>query len=423
MRNFRSIAACCVTLALAAAHAQQVTLSRVVFTGDPDHSQQELLAFSGLKPGPSTQQAVQDAAQRLGDTGLYDEVNFASQGPVLTYTLRPAAVVYPVAFSNFVWWKDVDLDAAIQKQVPLYRRDRLPKSGTVHDAVVEALKTLVAQQGVSAPSIDALLTDAAGQKGRYTLTFEITSPAVRVHSFALEQSSPSMQPKLQMPIAALIGERWNQQAFSALLDSRAGEAYRDEGYLDVAIGQPQFRAPAVTADSIDLDITATVTEGAQFRISHLDWADTAVLTAARFSKIADLKPGDIASARQYRNTLQEVRTAYSAQGYLAARVSATPQFDRNAHTVAYALAVEPGPQYHFKSVLWAGLTEAQTAAFQARWKLAPGTVFDDRYPMTFLHENATLFPPGAVPSTQIQVNPADQTVLVTIAFKPRVASR
>ena len=31
------------------------------------------------------------AAQRLNDTGLFDEVTFQAYGPVLTYTLKPGS--------------------------------------------------------------------------------------------------------------------------------------------------------------------------------------------------------------------------------------------------------------------------------------------------------------------------------------------
>ncbi len=58
--------------------AQTRILRQISFTGAPAYSQAELLAFTGLKPGSSaTQQQVEDAAQRLGDTGLFEEVNFS----------------------------------------------------------------------------------------------------------------------------------------------------------------------------------------------------------------------------------------------------------------------------------------------------------------------------------------------------------
>lgn len=223
MLHFRSVAVLFLSLSVssALADAQQVTLSRIEFSGDTVHSPQELLAVSGLKPGPSTQQAVQDAAQRLNDTGLFDEVNFSSQGTVLTYTLKPAAgsTMYPGRFSNFVWWDDTALDAALRKQVPLYRVSELPLTGTVHDAVIEALKNLVAQKGIPTPAVIAVPVASRPGGKPDSLAFQISLPSVRVHSLSLTGSSPAMEPKLKVPLAALTGEPWDEIAFPGLIDS------------------------------------------------------------------------------------------------------------------------------------------------------------------------------------------------------------
>jgi outer membrane protein assembly factor BamA len=157
MRFFRApaVALLCLCASTSHTHAQQVVLSQINFVGDPAHTQAELLAYSGLKAGNSTQQEVQDAAQRLGDSGLFEDVNFASNGTILTYTLKPAPAntMLPVRFSNFVWWDDKDLTAALQARVPLYHGGPVPLSGNVRDSIATALKGIVAEKGVPDPSV------------------------------------------------------------------------------------------------------------------------------------------------------------------------------------------------------------------------------------------------------------------------------
>ena len=74
MRTLSSLLSLCLLAPCAWLHCQTGILPAVTFTGAPEYSQAELLAFSGLKPGKSSsQQQMDDAAQRLSYTGLFDE--------------------------------------------------------------------------------------------------------------------------------------------------------------------------------------------------------------------------------------------------------------------------------------------------------------------------------------------------------------
>ena len=90
-RVFPVLAAVCLCAFSILLFAQTRVLREIFFPGAPGYSQAELLAFTGLKPGGSaTQQQLDDAAQRLNDTGLFDEVNFAGNDKGIVYTLKPA---------------------------------------------------------------------------------------------------------------------------------------------------------------------------------------------------------------------------------------------------------------------------------------------------------------------------------------------
>jgi len=144
-----------------------------------------------------------------------------------------------------------------------------------------------------------------------------------------------------------------------------------------------------------------------------------VLSPADFAKDADLKQGAIASARGLRNTLLGVEIAYSRQGYLQAKATAPPQMDRTAHTVGYSISVDPGPQYHFKTIRWSGLTESQIQNLQSRWKMSPGSVYDATYPLKFVQQNSTQVPSGMKPGLEVRANPTDNTVDLVMAFNLR----
>jgi outer membrane protein assembly factor BamA len=405
----------CLLAFAASAFAQQVTLSRIKFVGDDTHTQAQLLAASGLRFGPSTVQAVQEAAQRLGDTGMFEDVNFSSNGPELTFALKPASKnMFPARFTNFLWWDDKDLNAVLEQQIPLYRSDAVPIDGNLRDAISAALKDLVAAKGVPTPSVTSLPHAQSGHLD--SIAFSIATPQVIVRSVHLDQASPALLSKLQPVLAELSNQPWDSVHFLDLVDSRVGDTYRNNGYLDVAIGNLQHSEPAVTGDTIGLDVTASVNEGPVYRVSQLNWPGTPVLSSSDFLKQSLLKPGAVASVSDFNLTIHAIEVAYSAQGYIAAKVGAPPQLDRAAHLVAYTITVDPGPQYHVKSIQWSGLPPDQQQALASQFRMKAGDIVDATYFQNFLRQHMDLLRQGYRPGINARANLADHTVDLTLVF-------
>jgi outer membrane protein insertion porin family len=407
----------CLLAFAASAFGQQVTLSQIKFVGDDTHTQAQLFAASGLKFGPSTVQAVQDATQRLGDTGMFESVNFATNGSELTFTLKPAAskTMLPARFTNFLWWDDKDLNAVLAKQIPLYRSDAVPIDGNLRDAISAALKDLVAAKGVPTPSVTSI--PSAPQPGNPpSIAFSIATPRVIVRSVHLDQASPALLSKLQPVLAELSNQPWDSIHFLDFVDSRVGDTYRNNGYLDVAISNLQHSEPAVTGDTIGLDVTASVNEGPVYRVSQLNWPGTPVLSSGDFLKQSLLKPGAVASVNDLHLTLHAIEVAYSAQGYIAAKVDAPPQLDRTARLVSYSFSVAPGAQYHVKSIQWSGLPPDQQQALASQFRIKPGDIYDATYFLNFVRQHADLLRQGYRPGINTRANPADHTVDLTLVF-------
>lgn len=393
LRVWPVFAAVCLWVPAGSLCAQTRVLPEVSFTGAPAYSQAELLAFTGLKPGGSaTQQQAEDAAQRLNDTGLFDEVNFTGNDKGIVFTLKPAAAnaVLPVRFGNFVWWQDEEIERTLKARVPLYRADAVPTAGNMRDNIAAALTAMLAEKGVAGATVGSRPGSAGAGSPLNHVVFAIDSPAVIIRSLTLVDASPGMQAKLERVIRDVSGHQWDKDASYPDIASRVGDVYRNDGYLDITVTKQERSAPVITATNIGLDVTATLSEGAQYHVAQLAWAGSEMLSAADFKKQATLKVGDPASPNALRETLHLLTNAYGAKGYLDAKVEAPPVIDRSAHQVAYSISVESGPQYHFRSVTWPSVSEAQAKAFDAAWQLKPGDVYDSTYPMKFLGANAML---------------------------------
>ena len=400
-------------------YAQTRVLRDISFTGAGVYSQAELLAFTGLKPGGSaTQQQIEDAAQRLGDTGLFDEVTFSGNDRGITYALKPAtaSAMLPARFGNFVWWPDEDIQGVLKARVPLYRADAVPTAGNMRDSIAAALTAMLADKGMAGARVGSRLGSAGPGRPVDHVVFAIDSPAVIIRSLKLVDASARMQAELERIIRDMIGHQWDEDASYPDIASRVGDVYRNDGYLDIAVTEQEHSAPVVTAENIGLDVTATLNEGAQYRVSRLAWPGSEMMPAADFSRRATLKVGDPASPAALRETLHLLTDAYGAHGYLDAKAVAPGEIDRAAHQVAYSISVESGPQYRFRSVTWPSVSEAQAKAFYAAWQLKPGDVYDSTYPQRFLEQNAMLRSQGYRMNVMLRRDRSALTVDLSITF-------
>ncbi len=147
MRNFRLffVALCVAALTLPA--CGQIVAKKITFAGVPQ-SQTELLAYTGLAPlKPLSHDAVQAAAQKLMDTGLFGDINFKYDGTELLYTLTPGTdAMPPVRYVNFPWWDDASLNAALAAKVTLFHGE-LPQESSLLQPVIDALEADGGREG------------------------------------------------------------------------------------------------------------------------------------------------------------------------------------------------------------------------------------------------------------------------------------
>ncbi len=371
--------------------AQTFKLPAITFAGAPAFSPDDLLKVSGLHPGgTSTQAEVQAAAQHLSDTGLFADIHFESNAKGLVYTLKPMPSnnLLPASFPNLVWWAPEELTAALEARVPLYT-GVVPISGNMQDNITAALKAMVAEKGVTA-NIVAIPSAAQPGATPTAIAFEIDTPEVRIHSLTIAQAPPAMQPKLDKVVKDQTGKLFEQDPTRAAITSMITEVYRNEGYLDAAVISVTHAAPQITPTSIDVDLTATISEGEPYRLTQLTWPGSDIMSAADFNKQVKLKPEDIASQQALRESLAPLARAYYAKGFQDAKIQAPATLDRATHHVAYTIRVVPGDQYRLHTVKAVGLSDDQRKQFDSAWHMNAGDFYDINYMTEFLKKNSSL---------------------------------
>lgn len=367
--------------------AQQFPVKNIVFTGYSQATKSELLATSELKEGaPLTQPQMQAAAKRLNDTGMFSSVSFECVGQTLNIGLQPAEGFLPVHYQNFPWWDEKTLNEQVHARVPLFHGE-LPPVSQLKDQVAAALTSMVAEQQHLEANIHGMLLSDPSNKP-IAIGFTIEVPRVVVGDIQLQGVSTQEAAAVESVTHVMTGERYFRDQSISTLEASLGTHYRNQGYLDATFSLASSREPIVDSQGIHVPIHVAVTEGAQYHIGALQLASGVLMPQETFQKYARLHPGDVASEEHLRQTIAIVGSPYQVQGYIRAKVSATPTKHPAEHTVDYLISVTPGDVYRLRSVKFENLNDVQLAEVTKAWKLAAGAAYDASYPVFFLKKNA-----------------------------------
>jgi len=105
---------CVAQVPKATAPPDHFLLSQINATGSQRYSKADIVAALQLKTGTQvSQKDLQDASQRLGNSGLFQlvkyEFGWQGNGVVATFDLADATSFVPVGFENFVWFTPGEL--------------------------------------------------------------------------------------------------------------------------------------------------------------------------------------------------------------------------------------------------------------------------------------------------------------------------
>ncbi|HVK51680.1 MAG TPA: outer membrane protein assembly factor BamA [Pseudoxanthomonas sp.] len=127
--------------------------------------------------------------------------------------------------------------------------------------------------------------------------------------------------------------------------------YLDRGYVDFNLDSTQV---AISPDKRDMFITASITEGEQYKVSEVKVTGDTVLPKENVERMVIVKPGQIFSRRLLEMTSDSVTATLGNVGYAFAQVNPIPQVDREKRTVAINFQVVPGPRVNVRRILFKG---------------------------------------------------------------------
>ncbi len=320
------VAVVCIWIAQAAI-AQNFTFNQVVVEGNARIESATILAQAGISRGQTvTAGQLNDAAQNIRATGLFESVEVVPQGNTLTIRVSEFPTISRISFEGNSRASDDQLDAVIGS------RERRVYSPTQAEADVAAISRVYAEQGrVNATVSPSIIRRA---DNRVDLVFTIVEGGlteierisfVGNRTFGESRLRRVLESKQAGLFRVLVGRDTFVQdriAFDrrVLTDFYQSRGFIDFRVLDVDVGLTRARDAYL--------ITFTVQEGQPFTIANVSVSsELPEADAAAFRAAAVLAQGDTYNPNAVDNDIARMERLAIRQGINFLRVE--PKITRN----------------------------------------------------------------------------------------------
>jgi outer membrane protein insertion porin family len=361
------------------------------------------------------------AAQRLVDTGYFDDVTAFLEGRATAMTINfmlkptPREHMLHVGYQNFIWLTHTEIEAAILTKSPLflgYLPEGSPIQDTLNAALTEALTAKGVRAAVAYQTVEPTLRHPVRE-----IEFRVTSPEIAVANVKLAGVSQELVPFVQKSVNSTAHKPYLAEPEGLTTADQILTPLFDAGYIQATLSDVSVTPSATPTGGIGIVVAATLNPGEVYRVSGITFAGAPLLSAEAFGETAKLHAGDIASRKALLDTLAPLDAAYRRQGYMDMTIVAKPTLDAAAHTVAYDVTFSPGEQYRIKDLTVNNLDATAQASFDRAFSMKAGELYNPDYVANFLGQKKTLAAiAGYTGNYTAYAHPVTHTVDLVISY-------
>jgi outer membrane protein assembly factor BamA len=382
-RNLAVALAATLVSTAVAVQAQQFIPKSIQFQGDPEYTNDEMLAASGLRKSVVLNYAQMNAVSKvLMDTGMFASLTFKFDGQDLIFQLTPADRFLTIHFDNLPLTPGPDLDGKLHQQLPLFH-GKIPSEGGTQEQVRAILEKMLEQQGVKATVV---ASPGADPKTHHvdSVHFSIASPPVLVDVKRIDGALPDFLEKLNSIAKQAAKLPYDTDSSAADIERVFTVFYQDRGYAAVKVEAVREGEIVSDASAITVPFVVKITEGRVYKLGSVHMPEGAPVTQAEISKTLTATPSGPVDGVRVRSLWGLIVNHYHAKGYLDCKLTPTPQFDESTTTVNYNVAIEPGPVYHLGFVKFDNVSDELRTFLIRNWQMLPGEPFNESYVASFI---------------------------------------
>jgi outer membrane protein assembly factor BamA len=418
------VSVCLLAFSLPMLAQRTYVAGKIIFKNPGEFTQNELETVMGMHVGDSFKQDdLNAAAQRLSDSGYFDNVGGALEGMTnkinVTIDLNPSthAELLHAGFHNFIWLTPQEITTALRDKLPLYR-GYLPEVGGQMEKADEVLMAALAANGVTA-SVQHETIEPSLEHPERVVEFVIVKPSIKVSNVKLAGVSESHVPYLQKSVNATAKTSYNAGLAGKSTVVSILEPLLDAGYVNATLSDVEVTPTTGSDGNITVVMASTLSADGVYHVGTISFAGAPLMSAEEFAAGAKLHAGDVASHKLLMGTIAPLDAAYRRKGYMDVIASATPTLDKAALKVDYAVTLVPGEPYHLREVMTQGLEgDAQAKSeFDRSLLMKTGDLYNPYAIIDALKKDAA--PPALRPYSatfKAQADPATHVVDVLITF-------
>jgi outer membrane protein insertion porin family len=337
-----------------------------------------VFSYLPVKVGETmTDEKAQQALRTLYATGFFKDVRLDEQNDVLVVIVEERPAIAQVDFSGN---KEFDSKALgrVMDEIGL-APGRIFDRSVLSNAEQE-LKRQYLARGYYAAQVQTTVTPL--ERNRVAINFTINEGQIAKIRAINIVGNHTFKEKDLLDLLTLRPPGWltwytkddqySKQKLAGDLETLRSY-YLNRGYLDFRIDSTQV---SITPDKRDIYITINITEGDKYTVSHIGLAGRLLLPEKELEKLVTLKPGDVFSREKLTESTKAITDRLGNDGYAFANANAIPQVDKEKHTVAFTIMIDPGRRVYVRRINISGNTKTRDEVIRREMRQLEGAYYD-----------------------------------------------
>ena len=307
------------------------------------------------------ERTLADAARRLFETGLFDDVSLAREGDVLVIQVVERPTIARLNIEGNEQIADADLRRGL-KEAGLSEGQVLQLSTL--EEIQRELESVYQAQGRYSSRIDTTVNRI--DEGRVQVDINIREGEIaRIHQInivgneAFDDETLRNQFELEDKPGFFFGlfsdDKYSREALAGDIE-RLRSYYLDRGYVNFEVTSTQV---SIGPEKNKIFVTLNVNEGQQYRVGEVSFGGDLQIAESEARSLLQIEQGEIFSRQDLNASTEAIRQRLGAEGFAFAEVQGLPQLDNDGESVNLVIDVTPGQRTYVRRIEFVGNTTTQ----------------------------------------------------------------
>jgi outer membrane protein insertion porin family len=324
-----------------------------------------------------TDEKTAAAIKALYATGFFKDVRLEARDGVLIVTVEERPSIAKITLNGIKEFSEEDLKKGL-KQTGLAEGRVLDRA--LLDRAEQELRSQYYNRGKYAVEIKSTITPL--ERNRVAVQFDVVEgDSAKIRQINIIGNKAFTEKELLKQFTSTTpgwltwytkNDQYSKTRLGGDLEALR-TFYLNRGYLEFNIDSRQV---SITPDKQSIYITVNITEGPQYTVSDIKLAGRLLVPKAELQKLITLKPGEVFVRDRLTETTKAIGDRLGNDGYAFANVNAVPELDKDKHTVAFTLFVDPGRRVYVNRVHVTGNTKTRDEVVRREIRQMEGAYYD-----------------------------------------------